>query len=175
MLEKNHILFYSSVESGPMNYVSIGSCDYDPQDPEPYILPEDQSEEGWKNFFNANGSNVYPIQALNYMLLMNIPEECLPERLLKNFENNKSQIESIVHNWFEPDSSLIKHLPLELFFDEVYEEFELSDDLTKYVFKNGTVVVINENQTDKYQCFIPVEKLRDLNDDIRKLAVLLNG
>lgn len=174
MLEENHILFYSSAESAPMDYIGIGSCDYDPQDPEPYILPGDQSEEGWKNFFNANDSNVYPIQALNYMLLMNNPEECLPERLLQNFENNKSQIEFIVHNWFEPDSSLFKHLPLELFFDEVYEEFELSDDLTKYVFKNGTVVVINENQTDKYQCFIPVEKLRDLNDDIRKLACLFN-
>ena len=175
MLEDNRILFYSSAESAPMDFIGIGSCENDPQEPEPYVLPGDQSEEGWKNFFDANGSNVYPIQALNYMLLMNNPEECLPECLLHNFENNKSQIESIVHNWFEPDSAIFKFLDLVNIdlSDDINEVIEISEFETKYHFKDGSSIIINENETVREQYFIPSSLQEALIEDLRLLPILL--
>lgn len=173
---KNTILYSPSLNEPFIEYVGIGGDDVDPQDPESSLLPEDQSIEGWKEFLDMTES-IYPVTALNYILYNDIPEVHLPEQLLKNYRNNEAEIKQIVHNWFEPDSSLFKFLDLINcdFSNDVKELIELNGQEIKYIFKDGSTFIINENEIVKEQYFVPGNQVNKLNVDNQNIKILLMG
>lgn len=175
MSEQLQKILYSSNENEPLQeYIGIGSTDCDPQDPESYLLPDDRSFDGWKHFFSDH-QIIAPIVALNYILISGMPEHYFPQQIFDNFNRNRMEIESIIHNWFEEDSSLFRYLDFSAYGinEEAKEVQELSDDETKYILNNGSFLVINENETNGYQCFIPSTLLTNLEEDIILLSNLL--
>lgn len=171
---KNSILYSPVPDSDFHRYVGIGGSDIDPQEPESYIFPDDQSLEGWKEFLDYEDS-INPIVAMNYILIFDDPESYLPQEILNNFLQNKSDIETIVSNWFTPNSALFEYLDLICFYfeDEKEEVVELNEEETKYRFKDGSSIIINENETSSFQYFIPTEKLHDLRNDNNNLKNFL--
>jgi hypothetical protein len=173
---KNTILYSPSLNTPLIEYVGIGGNDVDPQDPESSLLPKDQSIEGWKEFLDITEA-IYPVTAVNYIILNEMPEAYLPEQLLKNFRNNEAEIEEIVHNWFEPDSSHFKFLDLINcdFSNEVKELIELNDQEIKYIFKDGSIIIINEDEIYREQYFVPGNQVNKLKEDNQNIKTLILG
>jgi hypothetical protein len=175
MINSDQTLLYSPVSNEQfVRYIGIGGCEIDPQDPESYILPEDRSVEGWKRFFEAN-NDISPIEAMNFVSLSGVPEVYLPESMLANFSKHKTEIEAVIHNWFEPDSAIFKFLDLVNIdlSDDINEVIEISEFETKYHFKDGSSIIINENETVREQYFIPSSLQEALIEDLRLLPILL--
>jgi hypothetical protein len=173
---KNTIQYSPSLNAPFIEYVGIGGREEDPQEPELSLLPKDQSIEGWREFLDLTES-IYPVTALNYILYNDIPEVHFPEKLLKNYRNNEVEIEEIVHNWFEPDSSLFKFLDLINcdFANEVKDLIELNDQEIKYIFKDESTLIINEHEIVKEQYFVPANQVNKLNVDNQNIKTLLMG
>lgn len=171
---ENSILFRTSSDSEFQIFIGIGGCDIDPQDPEQYILPDDCSINGWIEFLK-NEESIIQIVALNYVLISEGIENYLPQELQYNCLKNKEVIEEIISRWFVPDSSLFKFLDLtDLYISEEQEDsIELNESETKYNFKDGTSLIINEGETSIFQYFIPIEKLEILRKDNILLKQLL--
>jgi hypothetical protein len=170
----NTILFSDKPNAPYLEYLGITGCEIDPQDPETYILPEDRSVEGWKSFFEAY-TDISPIEALNFVSLSGVPEVYFSENMLANFSKHKTEIEAIIHNWFEPDSAIFKFLNLVNIdlSDDINEVIEISEFETKYHFKDGSSLIIDENGISLHQYFIPKEKFAVLKNDLKKLSNLL--
>ena len=164
------VLYSSSAEEPYEELIAVGGMPIDFDNPESFLLPVDRTYEGWKSFLD-NSQDITPIVALNYIVVSGMLDLYFPDSIIINFQDRELEIESVVHHWFEKDSNLFKYLDLTYFNlnEDAQQEIQLEGEKTKYIFDDGTSIIVNEHEVSLYQYFIPVTELITLGQHLERL------
>ena len=174
ILSKENTILYSEDEGeNYVVYVGVGDQEFDSQDPDSWLLPDDRTTDGWLQY-SLMPNSIKFIVAINYLMRHDyLIDDFLPNQSAKNFKKNLTKIKIEVEKWFMPDTCVFNYL--EIHSDEQFEEDdieELEENIFKYKLWGSDCIIINEFYTGVYQSFIPkteIENLKRSNDMLRKL------